>query len=98
MIDPRDTRKVLSHALAACSNPMPEPDVGYGVFRMCALSFSVPERVKVREVGPRDGFQNEPEGDPHGAEDPADQPPDEDRAASPRGHELRAAGRDPAAG
>ena len=34
VIDPRDTRKVLSQALAACSSPMPENDVGYGIFRM----------------------------------------------------------------
>jgi 3-methylcrotonyl-CoA carboxylase beta subunit len=34
VIDPRETRRVLSLALAACAAPMPEPDVGYGVFRM----------------------------------------------------------------
>jgi 3-methylcrotonyl-CoA carboxylase beta subunit len=34
VIDPRDTRRVLSQALAACSSPMPESDVGYGIFRM----------------------------------------------------------------
>ena len=34
VIDPRDTREVLSQALAACSSPVPEADVGYGVFRM----------------------------------------------------------------
>jgi 3-methylcrotonyl-CoA carboxylase beta subunit len=34
VIDPRDTRKVLSQALAACSSPMPQSDVGYGIFRM----------------------------------------------------------------
>jgi 3-methylcrotonyl-CoA carboxylase beta subunit len=34
VIDPRDTRSVLSQALAACSTPMPRTDVGYGVFRM----------------------------------------------------------------
>ena len=34
VIDPRDTRRVLSLALAACSAPTPEPDIGYGIFRM----------------------------------------------------------------
>ena len=33
VIDPRDTRAVLSQALAACA-PAPLEDVGYGVFRM----------------------------------------------------------------
>jgi 3-methylcrotonyl-CoA carboxylase beta subunit len=34
VIDPRDTRRVLAHALAACAAAMPESAVGYGVFRM----------------------------------------------------------------
>ncbi|MHB8693448.1 MAG: acyl-CoA carboxylase subunit beta [Solirubrobacteraceae bacterium] len=34
VIDPRDTRKILAQALAACSAEMPQPDVGYGIFRM----------------------------------------------------------------
>jgi 3-methylcrotonyl-CoA carboxylase beta subunit len=34
VIDPRRTRDVLARALAACAAPMPEPDVGYGIFRM----------------------------------------------------------------
>jgi 3-methylcrotonyl-CoA carboxylase beta subunit len=34
VIDPRDTRRVLALALAACSAATPEPEVGYGVFRM----------------------------------------------------------------
>ncbi len=34
VIDPRDTREVLARALAACAAPMPQHDVGYGVFRM----------------------------------------------------------------
>lgn len=34
VIDPRQTRAVLAAALAACAAPMPEVDVGYGVFRM----------------------------------------------------------------
>jgi 3-methylcrotonyl-CoA carboxylase beta subunit len=34
VIDPRDTRRVLSQALTACSSPMPVAEVGYGVFRM----------------------------------------------------------------
>jgi 3-methylcrotonyl-CoA carboxylase beta subunit len=33
VIDPRDTRRVLAEALAACSQAPLEP-VGYGVFRM----------------------------------------------------------------
>jgi 3-methylcrotonyl-CoA carboxylase beta subunit len=33
IIDPRDTRRVLAHALAACANA-PLGDLGYGVFRM----------------------------------------------------------------
>jgi 3-methylcrotonyl-CoA carboxylase beta subunit len=34
VIDPRDTRKILSQALAACSAEMPQQEVGYGIFRM----------------------------------------------------------------
>jgi 3-methylcrotonyl-CoA carboxylase beta subunit len=34
VIDPRDTRRVLSLALAACSCPIGKVDVSYGVFRM----------------------------------------------------------------
>jgi 3-methylcrotonyl-CoA carboxylase beta subunit len=34
VIDPRDTRAVLSQALAACASAMPETDTGYGIFRM----------------------------------------------------------------
>jgi hypothetical protein len=34
VIDPRDSRKVLSQAPAACYNHMPKTDVGQGVFRM----------------------------------------------------------------
>jgi 3-methylcrotonyl-CoA carboxylase beta subunit len=33
IIDPRDTRQVLAHALAACANA-PLSELGYGVFRM----------------------------------------------------------------
>jgi 3-methylcrotonyl-CoA carboxylase beta subunit len=34
VIDPRQTRAVLSRALAACAAPMPPVEVSYGVFRM----------------------------------------------------------------
>jgi 3-methylcrotonyl-CoA carboxylase beta subunit len=34
VIDPRQTREILSLALAACGAEMPRADVGYGVFRM----------------------------------------------------------------
>jgi 3-methylcrotonyl-CoA carboxylase beta subunit len=34
VIDPRRTRETLALALAACYSEMPEPDVGYGIFRM----------------------------------------------------------------
>jgi 3-methylcrotonyl-CoA carboxylase beta subunit len=34
VIDPRATRAALGQALAACAAPMPEAQVGYGVFRM----------------------------------------------------------------
>jgi 3-methylcrotonyl-CoA carboxylase beta subunit len=34
IIDPRDTRDVLGMAISAALNSDPEPDRGYGVFRM----------------------------------------------------------------
>jgi 3-methylcrotonyl-CoA carboxylase beta subunit len=34
VIDPRETRSVLAHALAACAAEMPHAETGYGIFRM----------------------------------------------------------------
>ena len=56
-----------------------------------------PTRVRIREVGPRDGFQNEPEIDPHRRQGAAHRPARPHRPEAPRGHELRARRRDPAA-
>ena len=53
--------------------------------------------VRIREVGPRDGFQNEPEVIATDDKVAPDRPPRAHRPRAPRGHELRARRRDPAA-
>ena len=57
----------------------------------------LPERVRIWEVGPRDGLQNESDGHRHGDQDRLHRPTGRCRAAGDRGDELRACRPDPAA-
>ena len=74
---PRVGRRVIRHRRDDRSERRPRHDVG------------VSDRVDIREVGPRDGFQNEPEVIPTAEKVRLIEMLARTGAAPPRGHELR---------
>ena len=100
-IDPGEPRRVMTRVTVHSRDRSGRRTVRVRACRSCLDSEEadrMSEPVSIREVGPRDGFQNEPEVIDTADKVAAGRDARAHRPAPPGGHELRARRRDPPAG